>query len=241
MSALQWGSTGAVVNPDIKALVYGDAGVGKTLLCATMPRPFILSAESGLLSLNKQNLERVYGVNNPNITYDIPYATIKTVEDLDAAYQYFALNPQARQYFRSLCLDSLSEIAERILNNIKRTVKDPRQAYGEVIERVETRVREFRDLAGYHVLMTAKMEPMKSADGIVRWAPMMPGSKLGPNLPYFFDEVYRLGVNKTADGKKYRFLQTDMDLQYVAKDRSGRLDEIERPEMWYLIQKMVGG
>ena len=40
----------------VKVLVYGAPGAGKTRLCATAPKPFILSAESGLLSLRKEKL-----------------------------------------------------------------------------------------------------------------------------------------------------------------------------------------
>lgn len=239
---LNWTTTNASVQGQgIKMLAYGESGAGKTVLCATMPRPVIISAERGLLSLQRQNLERLYGVGNPNISYDTPVIPVTTVDQLAEAYQWFA-NPanKARQYFDSLCLDSVSDIAEVVLNNAKRSSKDPRQAYGELIEKMETHIRAFRDLDGFNVLMLSKMEPMKNADGVVRYSPSMPGTKLGPALPYFFDEVFHLGVNKTQDGKKYRYLRTDQDLQYVAKDRSGCLDEIERPEMWYVIEKIKG-
>lgn len=56
----------------VKCIVYGRAGIGKTMLVATAPAPFLISAESGLLSLREQNITKVFGENNPNITYDIP-------------------------------------------------------------------------------------------------------------------------------------------------------------------------
>ena len=40
----------------IKCLVYGESGVGKTVLCSTAPDPIIISAESGLLSLRKKDI-----------------------------------------------------------------------------------------------------------------------------------------------------------------------------------------
>lgn len=223
----------------IKCLVYSDAGIGKTVLCATLPKPLLISAESGSLSLRQQNLEKLFGVGNPTITYDMPIIKIETVDDLNGAYQ-FVTGPQGAA-FESVALDSLSEIAEAILNNAKRQVKDPRQAYGELIEKMETTVRAFRDLPRKNVLMVCKQEPMKDElTGVVKYGPSMPGAKLGNKLPYFFDEVFRLGVNKTPQGESYRFLQTQPDLQFVAKDRSGALAPMEPPHLTQLFRKILG-
>ena len=176
----------------VKCLVYGPAGVGKTMLTATMPAPLLISAESGLLSLKKANLERVYGVDNPYVTYNIPVINIQTVDDLTEAYNWCAKSMEANQ-FQSIAIDSLSEIAEVVLNNAKRQVKDPRQAYGELLEKMETVIRLFRDLPNKNVYMAAKMEPVKDElTGIVKYAPSMPGAKLAVKLPYFFDEVLRM-------------------------------------------------
>ena len=37
-----------------------------------------------------------------------------------------------------------------------------------------------------------------------------------------------------------RFLQTQPDMQYVAKDRSGALDALEPPHLGYLLNKIHG-
>lgn len=227
-------------NGGVKVLVYGDAGMGKTVLAATLPSPILISAESGSLSLKRANLERLYGVNNPSICYNIPMIEIGNVQDLTEAYNWCTQSSEAKQ-FASIGLDSLSEIAEVVLANAKRQVKDPRQAYGELIEKMETLVRLFRDIPNNNVYMSAKMEPRKDEmTGVVKYGPSMPGAKLANNLPYFFDEVFRLGVNKTPQGQSYRFLQTQPDMQYVAKDRSGALDAMEPPHLGQLFSKIQG-
>lgn len=224
----------------VKVLVYGQAGTGKTVLSATAPAPIILSAESGLLSLRKKNLERLYGADNAAICYDAPVIPITTVDDLTDAYNWCANSAEAQQ-FATVCLDSLSEIGETVLNNAKRQVKDPRQAYGELIEKMETVIRLFRDLPGKHVYMAAKMETIKDEmSGVVKYGPGMPGSKLGTKLPYYFDEVLRLGVNKSPQGESYRFLQTQPEIQYEAKDRSGALDPMEAPFLGNIFAKILG-
>ncbi len=233
-------ASAASTSSGAKCLVYGGSGMGKTVLCATAPYPLMLSAESGLVSLRKANLERLHGVNNPSICYNMPVINIRHVQDLTDAYEWCLKSAEAKQ-FQSVCIDSISEIAEVVLNNAKRQVKDPRQAYGELIEKMESVIRSFRDLHGKNVCMLAKMEPMKDEmTGVVKYVPSMPGAKLAVKLPYFFDEVLRLGVNKTPQGQSYRFLQTQPDLQYEAKDRSGALDAIEPPHLANIFSKILG-
>jgi hypothetical protein len=100
-------------------------------------------------------------------------------------------------------------------------------------------VRAFRDLPGKHVYVSAKVEWAKDeASGVMRFQPMMPGQKLGPQLPYLFDEVFYIGVGKDQQGAKFHYLQTQADLQYVAKDRSGSLDAYEPPDLGRVISKI---
>lgn len=224
----------------LKALVYGPSGMGKTVLMATAPAPLVISAESGLLSLRKNNLERLFGPGNPHICYSMPVIQISNVDDLKAAFDWCTQSAEARQ-FATVGLDSLTEIAEVVLNNAKRQVKDPRQAYGELLEKMQTLIRLFRDLPGKNVIMSAKMEPSKDElTGVVKYGPAMPGSKLGPQLPYFFDEVFRIGVNKDQQGNQFRFLQTQPDMQYEAKDRSGVLAPVEIPNLSHIINRILG-
>lgn len=224
----------------VKALVHGRSGVGKTVLCATAPAPMIISAESGLLSLKKGNLERLFGVGNAHICYDVPVAKVQNVEDLSQVYTWCHAHAWSNG-IRTICLDSISEIMEQVLSNAKKQTKDPRQAYGELIDKGQMLVRSFRDLPGLNVCVLAKQEGNKDdLTGVTKYGPSVPGSKLGPSLPYFFDEVFHLGVNKDTAGREYRFLQTQPDLQFEAKDRSGMLDPIEYPHLGAVFSKVLG-
>jgi len=68
----------------------------------------------------------------------------------------------------------------------------------------------------------------------------MPGNKLGPPLPYLFDEVFALRVEEAQDGSLYRVLQTSRDIMYEAKDRSGALDLYEPPKLHHIYKKIYG-
>lgn len=223
----------------VKCMVYGTAGIGKTVLVATMPRPLMISNESGTLSLSKKNLEKLFGVGNQSICYDVPIMKVTTMAGLIEAYNWVTKSAEAKN-FDSIGLDSLSEMAEVILNNAKKVAKDPRQAYGDVITQTEEMVRAFRDLQNKHVYFAGKIEPVKDEfTGMVKYGIAMPGQKLGPKLPYFFDELFVLRSGQTPAGEKYRYLQTQPEIQYEAKDRSGALDAAEYPHLGAVFNKIL--
>lgn len=210
----------------VKVLVFGEAGMGKTVLCATAPTPLIISAEAGLLSLADQ---------------DIPVIEVKTVQDVLDVYEWVTTNEDAKQ-FETICLDSLSEIAEVLLTQYKKEEKDPRKAYGRINDDMSHLIRKFRDLKGKHVYFSCKMIRKEDENsGITSYKPAMPGNTLINNLPYFFDEVLALRIGKTASGVEYRYLQTQPELQWPAKDRSGCLAKKEKPDLSYIMEKIKKG
>lgn len=218
-------STGSLSANGVKLLVYGQAGAGKTSLVPSLPDPIVLSAEGGLLSIQDA---------------DLPYIEITSMTDLREAWEWLSSSDEAKQY-QSVALDSISEIAEVVLSGEKKATKDPRAAYGAMQEQMADIIRAFRDLPGRHVYMSAKLEKTQDEMGRVLYAPSMPGNKTGQALPYFFDEVLALRVEKDADGATQRALMCDSDGLWLAKDRSGKLDAWEAPDLGAIITKISGG
>lgn len=216
-------TTGSLSANGVKLLVYGQAGAGKTSLIKTLPDPIVLSAEGGLLSIQDA---------------DLPYIEINDIETLREAYKWITESNDAKG-FKSVALDSISEIAEVVLNAEKKATKDPRQAYGAMQEQMADIIRAFRDLPGRHVYMSAKLEKTQDEMGRVLYAPSMPGNKTGQALPYFFDEVLALRVERDADGVAQRALMCDSDGLWLAKDRSGKLETWESPDLGKIIQKVA--
>jgi hypothetical protein len=220
--AIQLKRTKEATAQAVKLLVYGQAGAGKTSLIPTLPKPVILSAEGGLLSIADTNL---------------PFIEITSMDDLREAYKWLASSAESRE-FESVALDSISEIAEVVLNAEKKINKDPRAAYGAMQEQMADIIRGFRDLPGKHVYMSAKLEKTQDEMGRVLYAPSMPGNKTGQSLPYFFDEVLALRVEKDAEGMTRRALMTDGDGLWLAKDRSGKLEVWEDADLGDIIRKI---
>lgn len=217
--------TGDVSALQVRLLVYGAAGAGKTSLIPTLPAPLVLSAEGGLLSIKGA---------------DVPFVEIKSMDDLKEAYQWLTESEEAAQ-FESVALDSISEIAEVVLAEEKATAKDPRQAYGALQDQMQMIIRAFRDLPGKHVYFSAKMEKAQDETGRILYAPSMPGNKLAQQLPYFFDEVLALRVEKDAEGNTQRALMCASDGLWSAKDRSGSLDAWEPADLGAVIAKIMKG
>jgi len=221
--AINLKTTGGLSANGVKLLVYGQAGAGKTSLIKTLPTPLVLSAEGGLLSIQDANL---------------PYIEVTSMATLMEAYEWLTESEEAK-HFESIALDSISEIGEVVLNSEKKSNKDPRAAYGAMQEQMFDLIRAFRDLPGKHIYMTAKCEKSQDEAGRILYAPSMPGNKTGQALPYFFDEVLALRVEKDAEGITQRALMCDSDGLWLAKDRSGKLSPWEAPNLGDIIAKIA--
>jgi phage nucleotide-binding protein len=208
----------------VKLLVYGNAGAGKTSLIPTLPTPVVFSAEGGLLSIADA---------------DVPFVEVSSYDTLMEAYRWVTESDEAK-HFESIALDSISEIAEVVLNHEKKIAKDPRQAYGSMQEQMSDIIRAFRDIPNKHVYFTAKCEKATDETGRILYAPSMPGNKTGQQLPYFFDMVLALRVEKDQEGNAQRALMCDSDGIWQAKDRSGKLDTWEAPDLGAIITKIGG-
>ena len=222
--AINLRTTKSLASSGVKLLVYGQAGAGKTSLIPTLPNPVVLSAEGGLLSIAGA---------------DVPFIEISSMDALREAYEWLTKSEESKG-FQSVAIDSISEIAEVVLNHEKKTNKDPRAAYGSMQEQMADVIRAFRDLPGRHVYMSAKLEKTQDEMGRVLYSPSMPGNKTGQALPYFFDEVLALRVERDAEGNTQRALMCDSDGLWLAKDRSGKLDAWEGPDLGAVISKIGG-
>lgn len=205
----------------IKAALYGNSATGKTASIATAPAPFIVAAEPGLLSLTKGNIQRMFGVNTPGISYDIPVAKIESCADLRAIHSAFKTRAPWTAAFQTVALDSLSQLAEYELKYQMTQTPNGQKAYGQMADEVLDCVRLFMALEGFNVIFTAK-QAVSSASGL--FSGSFPGQLLDFNFPFEFDEIFQMVLADNGQGGSNRYFRTVSDHKAFAKDRSGALD-----------------
>lgn len=215
--AIKIKSTKDVTAEGANLVIYGDSGVGKTTLVSHLENAIILSAEKGLLSLRK---------------FDIPYFEITDMDDVNEAYLIVK-----KSDYDHIAFDSLTEIAEVVLYEMKEGKKDKRQAYGELADAFGVMIRKFRDIKGKNTIFFAKEKNIYDDEGnIVKYAPLMPGRVLPHGLPYLVDEVFSYQMDRKGE----RFFQTAADRKRPAKDRSGNLEAIEKnPNLNDIIKRVL--
>lgn len=209
-------------------LVHGQSGAGKTWLAQTTgdhAATLVIAAEPGLLTLRN---------------VDIPAIHAPTVDVLKRVF--LQLRAGGHPY-RWIIVDSISEVAEASLAHHKRECRDPRKAYGEMGDQVVSLIKAYLSLP-CHVVMTCKQERVQDDSGRLIYAASIPGQKVSQSLPYLFDEVLALRVERSVDAEGNpavtRYLQTQPDGAYDAKDRSGALALYEPPDLGAIAHKIMG-
>lgn len=210
----------------VKAIVYADSGMGKTTLLGTLPeeKTLIVSAESGLLCLNDK---------------DISVVEIREWSDLQEVYKNLTKNPDWEK-FEYVCLDSLTEMSDKLVSMLESSpeFRDPKMAlkmWGEYSKRMTATIKAFRDL-DKSVVFTALPEDVLDG-GTVTKKPYIKGSAVQKMLNSYFDEVFYLCIDESTDS---RHLQTQPSSSATAKDRSGKLDAYEQPNLTNIINKIKG-
>lgn len=205
-----------------KAVVYGQAKIGKTRLCATAPAPIIISLEKGLLSLREQ---------------DVPYIECNTIQEVYEACDY-VFGPKGDK-FKTVCFDSISDLGEIKLNDQRRATPDGRQYWTITADDVLAFMRRCRDQTAKNIYFVAK-EELVEVNNLKIYRPIMPGKNLITQLPYMFDGLFRLHQFYHG-GTPYIGLRCKPDFQTLAGDRSGALDELELPNLTQIFDKMAKG
>ena len=97
------------VDESINALVYGDPGVGKTVLAGTAPNALILAIEPGTVAAARQG-------SDAQMVDCSEYRTFAEV--LNSARRKTLLNPETGKPFEWLVVDSLTRLQQRMIEDI---------------------------------------------------------------------------------------------------------------------------
>lgn len=202
----------------VRCLIYGESGMGKTPLSATAPKPIFIDSDDGLLSISALNL---------------PSLKVNDYEDLNDAIDFLKKKKNQKR-FETIVVDDLTEIAEVVLANLEGTEKDGRRAYMKLFRETKKVIRRFKKLP-YNIIFICKLTILND-DGLLIRQPAMSGKALPEWIPYSVDEVFAL-----TKQKKIRYLLTEKNKKWYAKDRSCCLNKKEKPNMTEIFNKIKKG
>ena len=220
-------NTGDQTNYFQNILVFGFSGSGKTPLAITCPDVIIISTEPGLLSLSR---------------YRLPFITVLSYEEAIEAHKWATQSAEARK-FQTIFFDSISALSERILLTQRRKNRDARQYSPMVVEQVNEITLLYQGIRNKHVVMTSKAI-IDSQTGKIQCFAAQP--KLGPSLPYHFDNVlflerFVIPDPQTGIGIERPFFCCRANERCeVTRNRLGMLELWEPADIGYIINKSNG-
>lgn len=230
----------------LSVLVHADSKVGKTTLAATSPLPIIaLDVEGGWKFIGGSPfIERLYGrqlvvtywdpLQGPPPRYDgtweICVVSVTRWDQLQAVHNWLR---QAQHDFKTIVVDSISELQRRCKQNIVAPTEQMKiQHWGVLLSLMDAEIRGLRDLTidVYNPIQVAVfIAETRMQDG--KWRPYMQG-QITTALPYWMDIVGYLFVEQETDEngqptRRVRKLLATTHHMYEAGERvQGRLPEV---------------
>lgn len=230
-------STKGSVDHAIKCLIYGESGIGKTFIASTLPgKTLIISAEKGLLSLSNFDIDVV------DISVNDEGKVLNKTSRLEEfkKLQVLLHSKEIQDKYDNIFIDSVTEIAQNIVEHLSDKYKDKSDTmklWGDYNKEITLIIKLMRDLPKFNVIMTALVKFDKD-DQDQRYAMIdLQGSILN-KIPQFFDEVFYYNMAIGEDKKLKRVLQTSKSDRFVAKDRSGKLNAVETPDLTVVFNKI---
>jgi DNA polymerase III delta prime subunit len=246
-----------------KILIAGPSGVGKTSLLRTLSAELLASTlfidvEAGGLAVDDlrvatarprtwdecRNLAAVPGGANPALPANSAYSEAHVAEvvknrELAQLSGYQILFADSLTAISRLCFASAEQQPEALTD---RGRKDLRAIYGLHARSMIGWLNQLQHARARTVVFAAVLERVVDDLNIATWQPQIEGTKTGRELPAIVDEIITMQWVDFGDRKPVRaFVCTNPNpWGYPAKDRSGRLEQLEPPNLGALIEKLTG-
>lgn len=246
----------------IKAVILGPSGIGKTTLLKTLDPETTLffDLEAGDLAIEGwpgdavrprtwddcRSLAVLISGPNPALREEQPYSQAHfNHANRDGAAEQFAK-------YETIFIDSIT-VAGRLCfqwsqgqpdaKSEKTGKPDTRGAYGLHGREMLAWLSCLQHARERNIVFVGILDQKEDDYGRTNWVVQIEGAKVGRELPGIVDEVITYQELQTEDGAKYRGLvcTSPNAWGYPAKDRSGRLDHIEKPHLGELFAKIKSG
>lgn len=243
-----------------KILIVGMPGIGKTSLLKTVDpaSTLFLDFESGDLAVGDTPVDQV----SPETWQDCrnlavflagpdPQAKADDVygqEHYDHAVELYGDTDLGK--YSTYFVDSLT-VASRLClrwaqqqpeSTNAKGVPDMRAAYGLLGREMVAFVTQLQSARAKNVVFVCLLDEITDEFKRVTYGLQLEGSKAKREIPGIVDEVITMTLHgKTHDDPGYRAFVTNTAnvYGYPAKDRSGKLDAIEEPDLGKLIEKVL--
>jgi hypothetical protein len=139
-----------------------------------------------------------------------------------------------------LCRVHCEQLAEAVTDKGKR---DTRAVYGLLANHMLAWLRAVHHARGRNNILLAILGRDTDDFGTSTWQPQFEGRKTALELPPIVDEIITYQWINFGDGKPpvRSFVCTSPNAWgYPAKDRSGKLDQLEPPHLGKLFEKLIG-
>lgn len=246
----------------IKGVIFGKSGIGKTSLLWTLDaqKTLFFDLEAGDLVVQGWEGDAIrpktwqecrdfavfIGGANPSLRDNQTFSQAH----YDAVCEKYG-DPKILDQYDTIFIDSIT-VAGRLCFqwckgqpqafSDKTGKEDTRGAYGlhgqEMIAWL-THLQHTRDKNIWFVgILDEKLDDFNRKV----FSPQIEGSKTGNELPGIFDQVITMAEIQASDGSSYRaFVNHHINpYGFDAKDRSGRLDLLEKPHLGELMTKIKG-
>lgn len=227
------------VQRSLTMLVYGESKVGKSTFAVTAPYPrLMLDVEGGhrFLPINVKYWDPMR--EEPPVadgTWDTCVVVVHDYDTVLKAYQWLQLG---QHQFKSLIIDSISELQVKCMDSIAGTEAMKMQQWGELLRHMGALLRDLRDLTMHPTapLEAIVLTAMDAPDRDGRHHPYLQG-QLKVQAPYFYDILGALAVESVPNPDamqppyKVRRMYVERTDKYEAGERvQGRLGSIIEQE-----------
>lgn len=245
----------------VKALIVGPAGVGKTTLLRTLDpaNTLFIDLEAGDLAVQDvkvdafrprtweecRDLACYLGGSNPAL----PATAVYSQAHYDAVADSMG-GPDALAKYDTYFVDSIT-VAGRLCfrwceqqpeSFNDRGKKDVRGTYGLMGREMISWLTHLQHTRGKNVIFVGILENLKDEFNVTSWELQIEGSKTGKELPGIVDQIATMQFVDFGDGTPTRALICTQPNQwkFPAKDRSGRLEQVEEPHLGKWLAKLTG-